>query len=291
MRSTTRRAVVLVAFASLVATLGVLLPGGAPASAATYVTDTVRVSVADGGGQSTGEIWNGRSDVSGDGRFVIFSSDDPNLVPGDTNGSNDVFVHEVATGHTVRVSLATDGTQGSFSTDFAISGDGRYVAFNSSVALIPGAPNFSELYVRDRDTDNDGRYDEPDAVSTALLSRRAVAGQLSPLVVSNKEAGADRLDMSADGRFVTFPAAGDNLVPGVPPGGLQVDIYVADRDTDVDGTYDEPGATSTDIVSVDPGGNVVNDDNTDARSPQISDDGRFVTFQSNRLLAGPGPAG
>jgi hypothetical protein len=71
--------------------------------------------------------------LSADGRFVAFVSSSPDLVPGDTNGVDDVFVHDTRTGVTTRVSVATDGSQashfsgGPFPGSFepAISADGR----------------------------------------------------------------------------------------------------------------------------------------------------------------------
>ncbi len=63
---------------------------------------------------------------------AIASSSADNLVPGDTNDSVDIFVHDRETGVTERVSLDSNGTQGNgYSTTPAISGDGRFVAFFS----------------------------------------------------------------------------------------------------------------------------------------------------------------
>src|SRR5690606_13319421 len=90
---------------------------------------------------------NGRAGSSGvdspafsaDGRYVAFSSLASNLVPGDTNDSFDVFIHDQVTGVTERVSLAHDAAQGSGHSSFAaISADGRHVAFTSHAAnLVP----------------------------------------------------------------------------------------------------------------------------------------------------------
>ena len=66
-----------------------------------------------------------------------------NLVPGDTNGTFDVLVHDRVTGTTTRVSVASDGTEGdSFSANAALSADGRVVAFRSrALNLVPGDTN------------------------------------------------------------------------------------------------------------------------------------------------------
>jgi Tol biopolymer transport system component len=72
---------------------------------------TKRVSVASDGSEANGhsDCWNGS--VSDDGRFVVFVSHASNLVPNDTNGKSDIFVHELSTGITERVSIASDGTE------------------------------------------------------------------------------------------------------------------------------------------------------------------------------------
>src|SRR5581483_2117574 len=87
-----------------------------------------------------------------DGRFVAFASEATNLVRGDTNGDTDVFVHDLATGRTVRVSLASNGDQaeGDAFTP-SISGDGRFVAFATDAPnLRPGDGNqASDVFVHD----------------------------------------------------------------------------------------------------------------------------------------------
>ena len=70
--------------------------------------------------------------ISGNGRFVAFSSEATNLVAGDGNGASDVFRHSLAGGTTDLVSTATGGGPGNGdSLDPAISDDGRVVAFAS----------------------------------------------------------------------------------------------------------------------------------------------------------------
>ena len=92
---------------------------------------TERVSVASDGTEANG----GTSEVSvsGNGRYVAFSSLANNLVTGDTNAAFDVFVHDRQTHQTTRVSVASDGTQasGGESRNPSISNDGRYIAFSS----------------------------------------------------------------------------------------------------------------------------------------------------------------
>ena len=73
-----------------------------------------------------------RDSISGDGRYVAFSSDATNLVPADTNGYPDVFVRDRQTSTTARVSVTSSGSQGNGDSEVpSISQDGRYVAFYS----------------------------------------------------------------------------------------------------------------------------------------------------------------
>lgn len=92
--------------------------------------------------------------ISADGRYMAFASTATNLVAGDTNGVRDVFVRDVLTGQTTRVSVASDGTQaaGGGSQEASISADGRYVAFASNSAnLVAGDSNQRmDVFVHDR---------------------------------------------------------------------------------------------------------------------------------------------
>ncbi len=219
------------------------------ASAATALAQTTeRVSVATGGGQTTG----GHSyipAISADGRFVAFSSDATNLVSGDTNGFRDIFVHDRLTGTTERVSVSTGGTEADgVSETPAISADGRFVAFYSDATnLVSGdTSGVSEIFVHDRQTGTTER------VSVAMGGAEANGGSLYAAI-------------SADGRFVAFYSDANNLVSSDTNG--RGDIFVHDRQT---GT--------TERVSITTGG--IQADGYSFR-PVISADGRFVAFDSD----------
>src|SRR5215831_12517737 len=114
---------------------------------------TERESVSTGGGQS-----NGQSLLSGltpDGRYVVFESEASNLVPNDTNGYADVFVHDRWTSTTEIVSVSSSGALGnrdSGTHGVAISADGRYVAFTSLAynLVVNDGDLISDVFVRDR---------------------------------------------------------------------------------------------------------------------------------------------
>src|SRR5438552_5705991 len=120
---------------------------------------TERVSVASGGAQGNGSSgligFAFPPALSADGRFIAFVSFATNLVAGDTNGATDVFVHDRLTGTTERVSVASGGTEGNdASLGFALSADGRFVAFQSDATnLVAGDTNgATDVFVHDRQT-------------------------------------------------------------------------------------------------------------------------------------------
>ena len=103
---------------------------------------TTRVSMgADGAQGDGGSAW---PSISDDGRFVVFSSAATNLVPGDTNSRFDVFSLDKEAGELTRLSVSSEGVQGDSDSTTGygnlISGDGRFVSFNSCASnLVPGA--------------------------------------------------------------------------------------------------------------------------------------------------------
>ena len=212
---------------------------------------TERVSVASDGSQATGPFGSAFPAISANGRYVAFASAATNLVPGDSNGDPDVFVHDRDSGTTERVSVASDGTEAdppfAASMDPAISADGRHVAFQSDAFnLVPGDTNaLSDIFVHDRDTGTTER------VSVAPDGAQGNGDSFTPA-------------LSADGRYVAFHSAASTLVPGDANGAM--DVFVHDR-----------GTGANELVSV-------ASDGTEANyysfPPDISADGRLVAFMS-----------
>src|SRR5438046_4057731 len=90
--------------------------------------------------------------MSGNGPYVVFNSDSPNVVRHDTNHTADVFVHDRTRDVTTRVSVGARGRQANGpSGGPAISANGRYVAFTSLASnLVRGDTNgMSDVFVRD----------------------------------------------------------------------------------------------------------------------------------------------
>ena len=215
---------------------------------------TARVSVATGEGEAIG--FSGLPSVSASGRFVSFYSYASNLVAGDTNNAVDVFVRNLATGTTERVSVGTGGTQAEGSSDYSsISADGRFVAFYSIAPnLVNGDTNDqADVFVRDRQTNTTTRISvADDGTQSDSLS--------------------DTPSISADGRYVAFMSMASNLVRGDT--NFSPDIFVHDR-----------GTATTTRVSMATGSM---QGNGGSYSPSISADGRFVAFESdaNNLVPG-----
>ena len=144
-----------------------LVPGfvGSPfTSSNAYVRNlttgvTTQVNVTPAGTQSASNYGVIGLKIASGGRYVIFSSLAPDMVADDTNGSQDVFVRDLQTGTTRRVSLRADGTEleffgnGQADMQLNISADGRFVSFVSSQDLIGDDPSGAyTLYWRDVNT-------------------------------------------------------------------------------------------------------------------------------------------
>lgn len=169
--------------------------------------ETVRVSVATGGAQATGQSRD--ATVSADGNLVAFRSSAFNLIPDDANGVTDIFVRDVTAGTTTRVSLSFTGREADrAAAEPAISGDGSFVAFSSAATnLVVGDGNgVSDVFVRDRLAGTTTR------VSVSSTGGEANAACTGPAI-------------SQDGRIVSFLSAATNLVGGAP---VAVQLYIRD---------------------------------------------------------------
>ena len=215
---------------------------------------TTRVSVDSVGTEGNGNSNN--TSISSDGRYVAFSSSASNLVASDTNSQTDIFRHDTQTGTTIRVSVDSVGGEANNSSyDFEISSDGRYITFSS------GATN---LVAGDTNSQNDIFRHDAQTGATIRVSVDSLGGE-----VNN---GSSVPSISSDGRYVVFDSYASNLVAG-DTNGTQ-DIFRHDTQT---------GATIR--VSVDSVG--AEGDNFSG-NPNISSDGRYVTFysQATNLVAG-----
>ena len=181
MKRTSFRSIAGIAAAFVVASLGGL------ASASHLTID--RVSVDSSGNESNSQ--SQYPEINDNGRFVVFYAFASNLVPGDTNGVFDIFVHDRQGGGTERMSVNSVGVEGNADSFYPdISDDGRFVVFESNASnLVPGDTNHrSDVFVRDRLT---GTTQRANVDSTG----------------AEAEFGGRRASISGDGRFVAFSSA------------------------------------------------------------------------------------
>lgn len=232
-----------------------LVPGGATEFRQAYVFDrrsgrARRVSVGLGGMPANGALI-GVPRISANGRYVSFQTSADNLVPNDTNRAGDVFVHDLQTGKTERVSrtrtggqICRDGASGGI-----MSSDGRFVSVDTACPnMVPGSSASRILlgYIHDRKT---GKNEQ---VTVGL-------GGVQPDSSFN---GVNAI--SPDGRYVSILTEATNLVPGGTNGNTHV--IVRDRKTG-----------NNELATLNSNGEQSNGFNSGG---EMSADGRYVAFYS-----------
>jgi len=237
-------------------------------AAAAFGQATLRVSVSSNGAAGNGH--SRRPSISADGRYIAFESEADNLVDGDSNAVDDIFVHDRTTGATVRVSVSSSGAQGDAKSNRPVlSADGRFVAFYSDASnfapgdtatfdatTCPTCTGMRDIFVHDRDPDEDGVFDE----GNGLTVRASVHSGGAP-----GNGASSRPSISDDGRLVAFQSEADNLVDNDANGAE--DVFVHDLVTRV-----------TTRASVGTGGVQAN---AKSDRPAMSGNGRYVVFYSD----------
>jgi tricorn protease-like protein len=220
---------------------------------------TIRVSVSSHGTQ--GNSVSDRPSIDDFAELVAFESYADNLVDDDTNGERDIFVHNLSTRRTSRVSVSSRRKQANDgSSQPAIDGSGRFVAFTSRATnlVLDDTNDTNDVFVHDLTTGETSRV----SVSSPTHGNGASVQGNRP---------STHPSISDGGRFVAFSSQADNLVADDTNGAE--DVFVHDRDT---------GKTTR--VSVGSGGTQANGSSRDS---SISADGRFVAFssQADNLVA------
>jgi Ca2+-binding RTX toxin-like protein len=213
-----------------------------------------RVSTDAAGVQGNSSSYNAQ--FSADGRYVVFDSYASNLVAGDSNGAEDLFVKNLQSGAVQRVSTDAAGVQGnSDSLNARFSADGRSVVFQSYASnLVAGDSNNDwDIFVKD-------------------LQSGAIQRVSTDAAGAQSNGYSDQPRFSADGRYVVFRSSASNLVAG--DSNATGDIFVKDL---------QNGAiqrVSTDAAGAQGNGHCDN--------AQFSADGRYVLFESSasNLVAG-----
>jgi hypothetical protein len=289
----------------VIASLTTVLALAAPASAtSTKKPVTALASIATNG--KSGNSASTGSSLSSGGRFVAFDSTATNLVAGDTNGKKDIFVRDLLAATTTRVSVSTAGTAANGDSDQAsISPNGRYVAFQSAATnLVPGDTNGkADIFLRDLVKNTTTRVSVADGgaqltggdsslptvsgdgtevvfltdatnavpgdtnAKPDVFIRNVNAGFTERISVTSGEAaltaGGASPSMSSNGRYVVFDST-TTQIPGDTDG--STDSFLRDR---VLGT--------TEVVSIPNAGGL---SNQPCQFPTVSDNGRYVAFQT-----------
>ena len=277
--------------APTIITLAALVLVSTASSAPT--AETARVSVSSSDQQGDRPSWT--AGVSASGRFVAFTSQATNLVPGDTNERQDAFVIDRRTGRTQRVSVSSSGAQATpgpnpdgGSAALGISADGRYVLFRSDAPnLVAGDTNGKmDAFVRDRATGKTRRI--PPAGLGVYAGALSANGRYAVLQANENvyryDLRRDHLlrltaaannwseepSVSASGRYVAFTSIASNLVHGDT--NKLPDVFVRDVRT---GKTTRVSVTSAGRQGT--GKKYSNGSN----APAISSDGRYVAFHSD----------
>lgn len=201
--------------------------------------------------------------VSADGRHVAFLTD-ARLSALDTNVYFDIYVRDRVLGTTVLVSTTDEGlVSNGGSARPSISADGRFIAFSSSASnLVSGdTNNVDDIFVHDRDVEEDGVFDEPDRTSVTRVS----------VDTDGIEANCTsaRPSISADGRFVAFDSCVTNWAAVGGKTFAVQDIFVHDRERAVTEWVNPPTQNSPNGFN-----------NHHSGDASISADGRYVAFAS-----------
>ncbi len=215
-------------------------------------TALVSVNVSGTGG-------NGDSipiQISTNGQFVLFESFASDLVPGDTNGTHDVFMRDLIAGTTTLVSIGTNGsTANDVSRSSVMTPDGRYVAFVSAATnlVVGDADRIPDVFVRDLQS------------GTTVLVSVGASGLLN---------SSESPDITPDGHYVVFYSTATGLVNGIT---TTREIYVRDM---VGGTTTCVSSNAHTILQA-----VMGTVNTVSYNHTISDDGQFVAFEASPTSA------
>lgn len=219
---------------------------------------------------STGGLPNSGTsfyDISADGRYIVFTSDASNIVSGDTNAVQDIFVRDRKLGTTTLLSKSSSGAlANNSSVRPTISCDGSYVAFTSTATnLVVGDTN---------------------GVQDVFLVDRVANNEISNLTINgngnvNAPNGMGNIDISCNGERLVFASNASNLVPDDSNNATDIFAYSM-----IDGTFQRVNLDSSGNETVWP-----TNPNTGVlglSSNTIDFSGRYVAFWANTstLVAG-----
>lgn len=188
--------------------------------------------------------------VSGNGRYVAFTSAATNLIANDTNGTAaDIYLRDTTTGVTTLVSTNTNGVQANGDSYWpSLSSDGRYLTFTSEAnnLVANDTNNFADIFRKD--------------LTTGAVLRVTVTA-----IGQQSNSDSDQSMVSDDGRYVVFYSTASNLVAN--DGNVAGDIFRKDIQTGVIELASQNASNQQALGESD--------------VPSLTADGRYVVFQSN----------
>jgi subtilisin family serine protease len=216
---------------------------------------TARISISNDyveADSSSGEIL----DVSDDGRYIVFSSTATNLV-GNTpdNYLTDIFLYDRMTESIQLISKTIDGhpaNNNSFNPQ--ISGNGRFIVYHSfakNLTSTDDTDHYGDIFLYDRDSDEDGKFDEPNGTSTKEITSKGTSGHSTSASINH------------DGSVITFESSASNLVPEDT---WETDVYVYHTNLDKISKLELEDGTVP---------------NKNSNGPKISGNGDYIVFMTD----------
>lgn len=203
----------------------------------------IPVSVSDSG--AFGDGVSGQASISANGRYIVFQSSATNLVAGDTNGADDIFLHDLQLAKTTRISVDSGGADANGdSLTPVVSNNGEYVAFASDATdlVVSDGNGFRDIFLRD-----------VAAGTTTLLSSDSGGG--------DSDGPSFDPAITPDGSFICFSTEATDLIVAGLNGQRQ--IIRQERASGTRALVSQNGGAQSDASCYE---------------PSVSDDGNLVAF-------------
>lgn len=232
-----------------------LVPGVASRSSYLFDMELNQIQLVSSGGASLEtNVYSINPVISADGRFIVFQSNNPDLVENDTNGVDDIFLYDVQTKQVERISVGVGGEQANHASGLrypaTISNDGRFVAFVSEADnLVPNDNNnLPDVFLYDRNLQE-----------TIRISTNKVNDQLG-----ESNGASTHPSISANGQFVVFQSDANNLIQNDMNDAVDIFLY-------------HVATEHIELVSVSWEGGLAAGS---SGNPDISSNGRWIAFSS-----------
>jgi chitodextrinase len=214
---------------------------------------TSRISISDDYLDADGS--SEELDISNDGRYIVFSSAATNLVGNDLNNDYlDIFLYDRMTETMQLISRTVDGhPANSGSHHPQISGNGRFIVYHSfatNLTSTDDTDHYADVFLYDRDSDEDGKFDEPNGTTIKEITVKGMFGNSSMASINH------------DGSVITFESSASNLVPEDT---WESDVYVYHTSLDKISKLELADGTVP---------------NKQSNGPKISGNGDYIAFMS-----------